>query len=145
MTDHETERGVAMTVDLIDRLPELEREATEYERKARAIRQIIEGVRTLNGDAARLLSTPPPFGDADTTPPDCLPRGREAVRLIVATRPGVWRVRDIKAENSRRGWPSSVGSIETAVQRLEISGLAKRLRKGVYDFSADNAEAQSVA
>ena len=119
-----------MTVDLLARLPELEREAEGHEQKARALRQIIEGVRTLNGEAARL------FGSANGNAPLHVdaPRGREAVRRIVAQRPGVWRVRDIKREVKLRGWPSSPTAIETAVKRLQEGGEAEWISKGVYQF-----------
>jgi hypothetical protein len=38
--------------DLLDQLPQMEREADAYERKAQALRQIIAGIRALNGHAA---------------------------------------------------------------------------------------------
>jgi hypothetical protein len=122
-----------MSSDLIARLPEWEAEADQHDQKARALRQLIDAVRILNGDAERLL-TLSPNGDS---PPEGFPRGREAVRRITRERPGIWRVRDIKAEVVKRGWPSSASAIETAVKRLQIDGEAEWIKKGHYRFGGE--------
>jgi hypothetical protein len=139
-----------MPADFIARLPELEQAAKEHERKARALRQIIEGVRALNGDAVRLLSNETE-GGADRVnqyKPEDGPRGREAVRQIVAERPGIWRVADIKREVQLRGWPSPMTAIDTAVARMAAAGEAEKIpgRKGLYKFGRsdqDDLEAAS--
>ena len=48
--------GFTVTSELLDQLPALEREADELERRAAAIRQIIDGVRALNGDSDAVIS-----------------------------------------------------------------------------------------
>ena len=137
-----------MTTDLLARIPDLEREAQEYERKAHALRQIIEGVRALNGDASRLFPPPTPVVQSRTVvatrfPREDGPRGREAVRLIVSQRPGVWKLVDIKREVQRRGWPSSSAAIDTAVGRLQKDGEASWVKKGVYRFVVPALEASA--
>ncbi len=128
-----------MENDLLARVPEWEREAARFEQKAQALRQMVEAVRVLNGDAARL------FGATASTPvvnqysTEAGPRGREAVRRITAERPGVWLIRDIKRINRENGWPSSDSSMETAVARLAASGEAVKVpgRKGAYRFGPE--------
>lgn len=125
-----------MPSDLLDRIPEWEKEAERFEEKARALRQMVESVRVLNGDAARILA----LGDVRRTnqySTDEGPRGREAVRRITAEKPGLWRVADIKRVNRERGWPSSDTALETAVARLAADGLAVKVKKGTYKFGAD--------
>jgi hypothetical protein len=121
-----------MTMDLLDRLPALEQEAEEFERKARALRQIIEGVRTLNGDAAQLLGIAANGNGATTV---SLPRGRAAVRSIVSQKPGIWKMKEIKRAAQRGGYPISPTGIEKAVMRMAEAGEAERTGYGEYDFS----------
>src|SRR5438876_641949 len=122
--------GDGMSQDLLSRIPDWEREADVFEQKARAPRQLVEAVRVLNGDAPRLLG----LGDSARSTvgtnqyaTDEGPRGREAVRQIVAERPGVWRVSEIKQVNRERGWPSHDEGIETAVIRMAKAGEAVKL------------------
>ena len=122
-----------MTDDLLDRLPELERQAEECERQARALRQIIEGVRALNGDAAHVLGLPSETGRNQYTPA-AGPRGRSAVREIVSERPGDWKLKAIKSEVRQRGWPSSPEAVDTAVKRMHADGEAVRVGHGIYRF-----------
>jgi hypothetical protein len=120
-----------------------------FERKALALRQMAEAVRVLNGDAERLLAvthvrtspvvvTQPALG-TNQYPTDIGPRGRTAVRMIVAERPGEWFVRDIKRINRERGWPTDDSGIETAVFRMAKAGEAVKIRgrKGLYRFGAE--------
>ena len=126
-----------MSQDLLSRIPEWEREAEVFERKAHALRQLIESVRVLNGDAARLFALPEtrPVG-ANQYPTGKGPRGRDAVRAIVATRPGRWLIKDIKRVNRDNGWPSDDNGIETAVIRMAKAGECVKIpgRRGYYDF-----------
>jgi hypothetical protein len=141
-----------MAIDLVERVPEWEREAETYEQKARALRQMIDAVRVLNGDAARLFAVPVAVAESGTRTnqyaPDEGPRGRDAVRRIVSERPGIWRVADIKSEVRRRGWPSSGAAIETAIKRLNSDGEAVWVGRGAYRFGhepgADETEPESV-
>lgn len=125
-----------MPSDLLDRIPGWEREAERFEEKARALRQMIESVRVLNGDAARIFA----MGEVQRTnqySTDEGPRGRDAVRRITAEKPGLWRVADIKKVNRERGWPSSPAALDTAVARLAASGHAVKVKKGIYRFGAE--------
>lgn len=106
---------------LIESLPELgrqladaERQAAEATRTAEALRKIIDGVQALNGHAGDVRLSPPVIAAmAQAIPPEDVnemidgPRGREAVRLITAERPGVWALSDLRAEMKRRGWFTS--------------------------------------
>ena len=126
-----------MTIDLLAQIPEWEREASSHERKARALRQIIEGVRTLNGDAARLFGIDALMAASSLSEePAEAPRGRAAVRRIVAERPGPWKVIEIKRQIQMRGWPYSASGVEAACRRLVADGEAERITKGVYRFGA---------
>jgi hypothetical protein len=126
-----------METDLVTRIPEWEREAVKFEEKARALRQLIEAVQVLNGDAARLLSVRSLSGSNQYSN-ESGPRGRDAVRQITAERPGLWFIRDIKKINRERGWPSKDGSIETAVFRMSQKGEAHSAgKKGLYRFGAE--------
>jgi hypothetical protein len=137
-----------MTTDLLAGFPDLahmEREAQALERKAHALRQIIDGVKTLNGSATQLLLaravTPPPAQSpifvpgsvlADTPVGSTHPRGREAVRMIVGDLHGPWPASHVKKEFERRGWSSSWKAIDTTLQRMTQDGEIIRVRKGVY-------------
>jgi hypothetical protein len=129
-----------MSQDLLHRIPQWEREADSFERKAHALRQLIESVRVLNGDAARLfaLSDDDPSADPPPKPDAEGPRGREAVRAIIAGRPGAWLVRDLKRINRENGWPSDDAGIETAVIRMARAGECIKIKgkRGFYDFPA---------
>jgi hypothetical protein len=126
-----------MSLDLVTRVPEWERQAEVFERKARALRQMAEAVRVLNGDADRLFGVdePRPVG-TNQYPTREGPRGRDAVRRIVEQRPGEWLVKEIKRVNRENGWPSSDSNIETAVSRMARGGEAVKVpgRKGLYRF-----------
>jgi hypothetical protein len=129
-----------MSQDLLSRIPQWENEAEVFERKAHALRQLIESVRVLNGDAERLFAlheaSPVPAVGRNQYPTSQGPRGREAVRAIVAARPGSWLVRDIKRVNSANGWPSDDAGIETAVIRMAKKGECVKIpgRRGLYKF-----------
>lgn len=124
-----------MTSELATRLPELEVEAESLERRARALRQIVEGIKALNGDASAIL-----FGPVEENAPkvdeEPGPVGKEAVRLIVATRPGVWKVSAIRDEARRRGYSISAMGVEKAVRRMVDSGEATKAGYGLYRFGA---------
>lgn len=124
--------------DLMAKLPEWEKEAQEYERKAHALRQIIEGVRTLNGDASRLFDYKPPAAVVGRNRYSTVhgPRGRDAVRRIVTERPGVWKVKEMKDEILSRGWPDPGTGTEAAMKRMAASGELVKLGQGMYRFDA---------
>jgi hypothetical protein len=136
-----------MSADLLSRIPDWEREAEVFEQKARALRQMVEAVRVLNGDAARLLlfEVERPVGTNQYATGNG-PRGRQAVRAIVTERPGAWLVKDIKRINRERGWPSADDGIEQAVSRMARAGEAIKVRgrRGLYRFGINDGEEGAV-
>lgn len=126
-----------MTADLISRLPELEREAEEHEARARALRQIVAGVRALNDDAAALVE--PRFVEQNGTvfvasqlDPQG-PRGRNAMLAIMEERPGhIWKVIELKREMLRRGWAPSPKAVEATLKRMRELGDVICPRYGYY-------------
>lgn len=143
-----------MTSDLAEQLPALEAEADEYERRAAALRQIIEAIRSLNGDAANSVLVPKVFaahGKAfAVAPPDPEgPRGPRAVLEVMRGKPSnyEWKVVEVKREMLRRGWAPSPKAVEASIKRLRelreivpVSFGYYRLAPG-QNGSADNGEA----
>jgi hypothetical protein len=73
------------------------------------------------------------------------PRGREAVRRIVARRPGIWTMAELRAEMEREGWFTSATGLEAAVKRLiDVNGEGRRIGKGRYLFPADHREEVAI-
>lgn len=129
-----------MTSDLIARLPEMEREASEYEEKARALRQIVAGVRALNGQAEGIVE--PKFvqqnGTVFVTRPldENGPRGQQAVLRVMSERPGrVWKVIELKREILGRGWAPSPKSVEANLKRMREVGDVICPRYGYYKLA----------
>lgn len=123
--------------DLLDQLPQMEREATEHERKAQALRQIIAGIRALNGHAATVDQ--PRYVEQNGTvfvaqPLDeDGPRGRAAVlRVLREDAARVWKVVDVKREMLRRGWAPSPKAVEATLKRLRRDGQVESPRYGFY-------------
>ena len=130
----------------------LEQQAEALERDAAAMRKLIDAARDLGEERVAALLAPmlarngngngngsghaasAPVAAPD--PPDEIPRGREAVRLIVRDRPGVWTLRDLRAEMKRRGWFTSNKGLDVAVTRLAASKEARRVGKGRYEFGS---------
>lgn len=130
-----------MTSDLISRLPDLEREADEYEERARALRQIVAGVRALNGDAHDIRE--PRFVEQNGTvfvasPLDAAgPRGRDAVIAVMSERPGkTWKVIELKRELLRRGWAPSPKAVEANLKRMRGLGDVVCPRYGYYKLNS---------
>jgi hypothetical protein len=123
-------------------LAEAEREAQELAERVEALRMVTEGLRRLNGHAAELFPSvrtlaDTPLGGGGSENLNAHPVGREAVRLIVSERPGLWRLRDIVAEATSRGWATDRKPIEVAAHRLCGDGAMRRVRPGLYMFPAD--------
>jgi hypothetical protein len=73
------------------------------------------------------------------------PRGREAVRIIVRERPGVWTLKELRAEMETRGWFTSASGLEAAVKRLcSLNGEGKRDGHGRYVFPANHGEEGAI-
>jgi hypothetical protein len=130
---------------MLARLPEMEREAENYERKARALRQIIEGVKALNGRADAILA--PRFVEQNgkvfvAAPQDRRgPRGIEAVRQVMASdSERVWKVIELKNEILRRGWAPSPKAVEANVKRLRELGEITSVAYGYYKLASQEAD-----
>jgi hypothetical protein len=123
-------------------LPDLEAQLAEAEARVASLRQAVSGLRGLsNGpvtDIEPSTGETATNGDGDRGEL----RGREAVRAIVAEKPGAtWKVGMIAAEMLKRGWVESPTrrlaskSAQNAISRMQDSGEAVRIRPGVYRFN----------
>ena len=122
----------------------LEQQAQALERDAAAMRKLIDAARDLGEERVAALlapmlsrngngrAAPAPVTASDL--PEDVPRGREAVRLIVRERPGLWTLADLREEMKRRGWFASNKGVDVAVTRLVAGGKARRVGKGRYEF-----------
>jgi hypothetical protein len=73
------------------------------------------------------------------------PRGREAVRIIVRERPGIWAMQDLRAEMEARGWFTSASGLEAAVKRLcDVNREGRRIGRGRYVFPANHGEEAAI-
>lgn len=116
-------------------------ERDEAERRREALEKIAEGLRALNGHAADALATDPSLSFA--LPVERLPkapRGREAIRLVVSDRPGIWTLAEIREELKRHGWFTSNKAVEVAAKRLRQNNEARFVRPGVYEFGVETEE-----
>jgi hypothetical protein len=134
------EGGVAMSLTA-----SLEEQAVALERDATALRKLSEAARELGEERVRALLAPMLNGNGNGNghvaalsvvpePAEDPPRGREAIRLIVRERPGLWALVDLRAEMKRRGWFTSDKGVDVAVTRLVGSNEARRVGKGRYEF-----------
>jgi hypothetical protein len=72
-------------------------------------------------------------------------RGRDAIRVIVAKRPGIWTFAQLKDEMVREGWFVSDSGLEAAAKRLcDLNGEGRRIGKGRYVFPADHGEGDAI-
>jgi hypothetical protein len=141
--------GVCMTHQLEANIPDLERQAEELERKAHAIRQIIDGVRALNGDADTIV-TQRSFESHRTVfeiAPLAKggPRGPQAVLRVMHESPErEWKVIDLKREMLRRGWAPTPKAVEASVRRLRETCEIQPTSYGHYRLSRpDTADASN--
>ena len=132
-----------VTSDLISRLPDLEREAEEYEARARALRQIVAGVRALNGDSAGI--TRPRFVEQNgavfvaNEMDENGPRGRRAVLAIMSERPDhIWKVIELKREMLRRGWSPTPKAVEASLKRMRELGEVECPAYGYYTLAPED-------
>lgn len=132
-------------------IPALERQAAEYEAqaakyatKAEAVRQIIAGVLTLNGDAEMVLTRR--FEAHKTTfemrPHDAHgPRGPKAVLVVMRKEPHrIWKVVELKREMLRLGWAPSPKAVEASIKRLRETGEIVPSGYGHYRLAPDEAQ-----
>jgi hypothetical protein len=118
----------------------MEREAAEFEAKARALRQIIAGVHALNGHVQDI--TEPKFIEQNGTifiaqaPRPNSPRGREAVAKVMHERPDhIWKVIELKREILGRGWSPSPKAVEANLKRMRKTGEVFSPRYGYYKLA----------
>jgi hypothetical protein len=73
------------------------------------------------------------------------PRGRAAVRIIVRERPGIWTLKELRAEMEQRGWFTSASGLEAAVKRLcAVNREGRRVGTGRYAFPANYGEEDAI-
>ncbi|MFL5964664.1 MAG: hypothetical protein ACJ757_17445 [Gaiellaceae bacterium] len=126
----------SVAADLATRLPALELQADQLEKRARALRQIIAGVRALTG---RSVETERQTFESHRTsfevgPPDPHgPRGPDAVLHVMYEQPvRLWKVIDLKRELLRRGWAPTPKAVEASVKRLRGAGKVELVSYGHY-------------
>ncbi len=73
-----------------------------------------------------------------------VPRGREAVRQIVAERAGIWTLGELRAEMKQREWFASNKGLDVAVSRLCEVGEGKRIGRGRYVFPSNHGEEDAI-
>jgi hypothetical protein len=129
-------------------LDALRERAQDAEREAERLRDIAVFAEKLGEDGIAellILLGAGANGAKDTTngngqkPDEKVPRGREAIRLIVSERPGIWTLKQIRAELEQRGWFTSRKGLEVAASRLCADGEGKRIGRGRYTFPAENS------
>jgi hypothetical protein len=129
-----------VTPDLTSQLPEFERALAEHEARAQALRQIIDGIKALNGHAAgitqpRFLKQNGTVFIAQAPDPDG-PRGREAVLRVMRERPDhLWKVIELKREILRRGWAPTPKAVEANLKRMRQAGELICPRYGYYQLA----------
>jgi hypothetical protein len=132
----------------ISALPIYERELEQTERKAKALRLVVEGLRALNGDAP-LIPAQTPLAEVERAVGAVrAPKGMQAVLAITSERPGRWTRREILEEFQKRDWFHTVdrkkaeGAVDAAIHRLWSLGQASRVENepGTYEFPARDQE-----
>lgn len=138
-------------------LERLAQEAEEATRKADRLNRIVQLANELGEDGiAELVEWISAESEADgngngrgnghatTVGPDA-PRGRDAVRLIVSKRPGIWTLAELRAEMENRGWFTSANGLEAAAKRLcDVNGEGRRIGRGRYVFPANHGEEDAI-
>ena len=143
--------------ELLGDIDGLEEKATEFEAeaasliaKADAIRQIVAGLKTLNGDAARVLvrrSFESHKLAFETRPLDAAgPRGPKAVIAVMSEQPDrTWKVVDVKREMLRRGWATTPKAVEASIKRLRANGALLPDGYGFYRLATAAPKQQEAA
>jgi hypothetical protein len=132
---------------MISPVATLRERAEDAERKAERFRQMAEFAEKLGEEGiAEFVSMIeasgiPTNGNGKSHDSDeKIPRGREAVRQIVSERPGIWTLKDLRAEMERRQWFTSRKGLEVAAHRLCVDGEGKRIGRGRYLFPAEDGD-----
>lgn len=117
---------------------EREREIDKLMAEMGALRQIVNGMRTLLGEQAAPERSPEPTSAAPESN-GIRPEGMEAVRRIMKDG-GVWTGKQILEEMKRRGWESResqnpIRPTEAAINRLwKVKGELERVGRGQYRY-----------
>lgn len=138
-------------------LDRIEQQAKEAADTAARMAKMAEVVRELGEDGlaelVALIGAEAPqngngHANGDGHTPDtakAVPRGREAVRLIVRKRPGIWTYKELRAEMQRLEWFTTDSGLEAAAKRLcDSDGEGRRIGKGRYVFPADHGEEDTI-
>lgn len=137
-----------MATTQIEMLPVFETQLEEKLKEVRALQQVVEGLRILNGHAPRIRVS----GGEQTAIPGVAaakaaaapPRGIHAVLAITGEKPGTWTRARILREFKRRRWfhttdrRKAEGAVDAAIHRLIATGRAEKIDSGVYKFPATN-------
>ena len=133
-------------------LERLERQAEEASRQADRLRKIVDLARELGDEGltelVTLLGAEQPTngnGNGRNGGHSDEPRGREAVRLIVRERPGVWTLPELREEMVKRGWFTSDSALGAATKRLcDVNGEGQRAGRGRFVFPANYREEDAI-
>jgi hypothetical protein len=136
------QKEAIMSEAAVSGLPIFERELEEAERRAKALRAVVEGLRALNGHAPLIPAQTPRQNSEHAVDTVRVPKGMQAVLAITAERPGRWTRREILSEFEERGWFHTVdrrkaeGAVDAAIHRLCSLGRATKVegKPGTYSF-----------
>jgi hypothetical protein len=127
---------------------EFDAQAASYTKKAEAVRQIIGGIKALNGSAEAVLTRR--FEAHKTTfetrPFDAQgPRGPKAVLSVIREHPARrWKVVEVKREMLRRGWAPTPKAVEASIKRLRETGELVEAGYGHYKLPPQADPPQSL-
>lgn len=133
-------------------LDRIEQQAQEAAETAARMEKMAKVVRELGEDGlAELLAlineSVPANGNGNghAARAGRVPKGREAVRIIVRERPGIWTYQELRAAMEQRGWFTSDNGLEAAAKRLcDFNGEGRRIGKGRYVFPANHGEEDAI-
>jgi hypothetical protein len=131
-------------------LARLQEQAAQATRQAERLNKMVELAKQLGDDGLAELvaivgSELPKNGNANGNAKADGPRGREAVRVIVRRRPGIWTLAQLREEMKREGWFTSDSGLEAAAKRLcDVNREGRRIGKGRYVFPANHGEEAAI-
>ena len=137
-------------------IEQLEQRAVDAEQRAARLRKmvtlaqelgdegLVELAGLLNADKRGVSGNGHTTANGAAEASEKVPRGREAVRRVVGTRPGLWTLSEIVAELEAREWFRSRKGAEVAVVRMIADGEGRRIRKGQYQFPANHGEEVAI-